>query len=78
MEEEKATLEGMVESRSELLMEIAREMGLNRMGEDEDDEEEEEDADDGGDATAPLLPCHHLLCPLLPCLKRSMKKALWR
>jgi chromosome segregation ATPase len=50
MEEEKATLEGMVESHSELLMEIAREMGLNRMGE---DEEEEEDADDGGDATAP-------------------------
>jgi hypothetical protein len=53
MEEEKDTLEGMVESRSELLMEIAREMGLDRMGEDEDDEEEEEDADDGGDATAP-------------------------
>jgi hypothetical protein len=31
-------------------MEIAREMGLDHMGEDEDDEE---DADDGGDATAP-------------------------
>jgi hypothetical protein len=38
------------ESRDELLMEIAREMGLDRMGVDEDDEE---DADDGGDATAP-------------------------
>jgi hypothetical protein len=49
LEEEKATLEGMVVSRDELLMEIAREMGLDRMGEDE----EEEDADDGGDAAAP-------------------------
>jgi hypothetical protein len=53
LEEEKATLEGMVESRDELLMEIARETGLDRMGEDDDDEEEEEDADDGGDAAAP-------------------------
>jgi hypothetical protein len=51
LEEGKATLEGMVESRDELLTEIAREMGLDRMGE---DEEEEEDADDGGDAAAPL------------------------
>jgi hypothetical protein len=50
LEEEKATLEGMVESRDELLMEIAREMGLGRMGEDEDDEE---DGDNGGDAAAP-------------------------
>jgi hypothetical protein len=53
LEEEKATLERMVKSRDELLMEIAREMGLDRMGEDEDDEEEEEDVDDGGDATTP-------------------------
>jgi DnaJ-domain-containing protein 1 len=51
LEEEKATLEVMVKSHDELLMEIAREMGLDRMGEDE--EEEEEDADDGGDAAAP-------------------------
>jgi hypothetical protein len=53
LEEEKVTLEGMVESHDELLMEIARETGLDRMGGDEDDEEEEEDADDGGDAAAP-------------------------
>jgi hypothetical protein len=46
----------MVESCDELLMEIAREMGLYRMGEDEDEEEEEQDADDGGDATAPPPP----------------------
>jgi hypothetical protein len=50
-EEERATLDDMVKSRDELLMEIAREMGLDRMGEDED--EEEEDAHDGGDATTP-------------------------
>jgi hypothetical protein len=54
LEEEKATLEGMVESHDELLMEIAREVGLDHMGEDEDDKEEEEDADDGGDVIAPL------------------------
>jgi hypothetical protein len=40
----------MVECRDELLMEIAREMGLDLMGEDED---YEEDANDGGDATTP-------------------------
>jgi hypothetical protein len=53
LEDEKATLEEMVESHNELLMEITRYMGLNRMGEDKDEEEEEEDADDGGDAAAP-------------------------
>jgi hypothetical protein len=53
LEEEKATLDGMVESRDELVMEIAREIGLDRMGEDEDEEEEEEGANKGGDATAP-------------------------
>jgi peptidoglycan hydrolase CwlO-like protein len=50
LDEEKATLEEMVESHDELLLEIAREMGLDHMGEDED---EEEDADDRGDAAAP-------------------------
>jgi hypothetical protein len=44
LEEEKATLEGMVESRVELFMEIARETGLDPMGEDAKDEEEDEDA----------------------------------
>jgi hypothetical protein len=34
LEEENATLEGMVKSRDELLMEIIRETGLDRMGED--------------------------------------------
>jgi hypothetical protein len=48
----------MVKSRDELLIEIAREMGLDHMG--EDDEEEEEDADGRGDAAAPLPLHHHL------------------
>jgi hypothetical protein len=78
LDEEKATLEEMVESHDEILMGIAREMGLDRMGEGEDEEEEEEDADDGGDAAAPLPLHHHLRCPMLPCLRRSMRKAQWR
>jgi hypothetical protein len=53
LEEEKVTLEGIVESHDELLVEIARETGLDCMGEDDEDEEEEEDADDGEDAAAP-------------------------
>jgi hypothetical protein len=44
LKEEKATLEGMVESRDELIMEIAKETGLDRMEEDAEDEEEDEDA----------------------------------
>jgi hypothetical protein len=53
LEEEKATLEGMAKSHDELLMEIAREIGLDHLGEDAQDEEDNEDANDGGDATAP-------------------------
>jgi hypothetical protein len=56
MKEEKATLEGTVESHDELIMEIVKETGLDRMGEDVEDEEEDEDANDGGDATAPPIP----------------------
>jgi hypothetical protein len=41
----------MVKSRDELLMEIAREMGLDRMDEGEGGEEEE--TDDKGDVAAP-------------------------
>jgi hypothetical protein len=51
LEEEKATLEEMVESRDELLMEIARETGLDRIDEGEGGEEEE--TDNEGDVTAP-------------------------
>jgi hypothetical protein len=41
----------MVESHDELLMEIARETGLDRM--DEDEEGEEEETDDEGDVATP-------------------------
>jgi hypothetical protein len=54
LEEEKATLEGMVESHDELLLEITRETGLDCLGEDAEDEEEDEDVDNGGDAPAAL------------------------
>jgi hypothetical protein len=78
LEEEKATLPEMVESHDELLMEITREMGLDHMGEDEDEEEEEEDANDRGDAATPLATAPPPPVPLLSCLWRSMKRALWR
>jgi hypothetical protein len=53
LEEEKATLERMIESHDELLMEIARETRLDRLGEDNKVQEEDEDAGDGEDAAAP-------------------------
>jgi hypothetical protein len=55
LKEEKTKLEGMVESHDEFIMEIAKETGLDHMGEDAEDEdlEENEDDDDGGDTTAP-------------------------
>jgi hypothetical protein len=67
-----STLEGMVESRDELLLEITRETGLDHMGEGE--EEEEEDTDDGGDAAAPPVVAPPPRRPLLSCLKRSTKR----
>jgi hypothetical protein len=77
LEEEKATLEGMVESHDELLMELARETGLDCMGEDKDDEDEEEVANDGGDATAP--PAAAPPPPVPPtAAPEETKKAPWR
>jgi hypothetical protein len=55
LEEEKATLEGMVEYRDELITEITKEIGLDHMGEDVEDEDEDEDGNDGGDAAAPPI-----------------------
>jgi hypothetical protein len=52
LREEKATLEGMIKSRDKLLMEMAEEYGLNRMGENNDDE----DDDDEGNIAAPPAP----------------------
>jgi hypothetical protein len=54
LREEKTTLEGMIQSRDELIMEMAEEYGLNRMG--ENDNEEDKDDDDEGNAVAPPAP----------------------
>jgi hypothetical protein len=50
LREERATLEGMIKSHDEFLMEMAEEYGLNRMGENDDDED---DDDKGNAATLP-------------------------
>jgi hypothetical protein len=41
LREERTTLEGMILSREELILEMAEEYGLNRMGENNDDEDED-------------------------------------
>jgi hypothetical protein len=51
LKEENTKLEGMVESLDELIMEIAKEIGVAHMG--EDAEAEVEDDDGGGDAATP-------------------------
>jgi hypothetical protein len=51
LREEKTTLEGMIQFRDELILEMADEYGLNCMGENDDDEDE--DDDDEGNAIAP-------------------------
>jgi hypothetical protein len=52
LREEKITLEGMIQSREELIMEMAEEYGLNCMEENDDDE----DDDDEGNTVAPPAP----------------------
>jgi hypothetical protein len=52
LKEEKTTLEGMIQSRDKLIMEMAEEYGLNCMGENDNDE----DDDDEGNAVASLTP----------------------
>jgi chromosome segregation ATPase len=52
--EEKTTLEGMIQSCDEIIMEIAEQYRLNRMGDNNDDEDE--DDDDEGNAVAPPAP----------------------
>jgi hypothetical protein len=55
LKEEKANLEGMIQSRDELIMEMADEFGLNHMGEDNEDEDDDEEGNDNdrGDTVAP-------------------------
>jgi vacuolar-type H+-ATPase subunit I/STV1 len=52
LREERTTLEGMIQSHDELILEMAEEYGLNHMGENDDDEDENDD--DEGNAVAPL------------------------
>jgi hypothetical protein len=52
LREERTTLEGMIQSHDELILEMAEEYGLNRMGENDDDEDENDD-DDGNVITPP-------------------------
>jgi hypothetical protein len=56
LREEKTTLEGMIQSHDELIMEMAEEYELNRMG--ENDNNEDEDDDDEGNTIAPPAPAH--------------------
>jgi hypothetical protein len=51
LREEKTTPEGMIQSRDELILEMAKEYGLYRIG--ENDGEEDEDDNDEGNAVAP-------------------------
>jgi hypothetical protein len=48
-------MEGMVESRDELIAEITKEILLGHMGEEAEDEDEDK-GDDGGDTAAPPAP----------------------
>jgi hypothetical protein len=41
LRKERTTLEGMILSRDELILQMAEEYGLNRMGENNDDEDED-------------------------------------
>jgi hypothetical protein len=81
LKQEKATLEGMVESHDELITDIVKEIGLDRMGEDVEDEDGDEDGNEG-DATAlpvDVAPAPLLRHLLLPHLRRSSRrKTLWR
>jgi hypothetical protein len=52
LKEEKTTLEGMIQSHDELIMEMAEEYGLNHMGENDDDK----DDDDEGNTVTPSTP----------------------
>jgi chromosome segregation ATPase len=54
LKEEKTTLEGMIQSCDELIIEMTEEYELNRTG--ENDNDEDEDDDDEGNAIAPPTP----------------------
>jgi hypothetical protein len=60
----------MVESHDEQLMEIAREMGLDCLGRMKMTKKKK--------TVDEMPPHHHFLCALMPRLRRSTKKTMWR
>jgi hypothetical protein len=54
LKEKKTILQGMIQSRDKLIMEMDEEYGLNHVGENNNDEDE--DDDDEGNAVAPPAP----------------------
>jgi chromosome segregation ATPase len=54
LREENTTLEGMIQSCDELILEMAEEYGLNHMGENNDDKDEDDD-DEGNTVAPPAL-----------------------
>jgi predicted nuclease with TOPRIM domain len=70
LREERTTLKGMIQSRDELILEMAEEYELNHMGENNDDEDEDDD-NEGNTVT----PQHRRS---LSCLRSSKKKTPWR
>jgi hypothetical protein len=52
--EERTSREGMIQSRDELILEMAKEYGLNHMGENDSDEDENDDNE--GNVVAPPAP----------------------
>jgi hypothetical protein len=71
LREERTTLEGMIQSRDELILEMAEEYGLNRMGMNDDDEDENNDGE--GNAIAAPAPA-----PAVVPEESSKKKTPWR
>jgi hypothetical protein len=61
LNEEKVTLEGIIQSHDELIMEMAEEYGLNRIRENDDDEDEYDN--DEGNTAAPPAPAPPAAAP---------------
>jgi hypothetical protein len=62
LKEEKTTLEGMIQSHDELIMEMVEEYGLNRMGENDDNKDKDDD-DNKGKAITPPAPAPPTAAP---------------
>jgi hypothetical protein len=56
LREERTTLEEMIQCRDELILEMAEEYGLNRMGENNDDVDENDDDEENAVAPPALVP----------------------